>query len=115
VNTKSISALVWIAPAAVLVVATAPLPYGYYTFTRIVVCLTGLVIAGIDLKNRRQIGTCSAALTLIAILFNPVVPIHLTRTIWFYLDLVAAAVFIAHLAVLRTPLTSSGRWEATSK
>jgi hypothetical protein len=35
----------WIGSAVVLVVAVFPLPYGYYTFTRIVVCLASGTLA----------------------------------------------------------------------
>ena len=31
---KSMPLLVWLAPAILLVIAVARLPYGYYTFTR---------------------------------------------------------------------------------
>ena len=37
-NLKSIPWWVWIIPTAFLLVAMARLPYGYYTFTRILVC-----------------------------------------------------------------------------
>ncbi len=37
-NMKSIPRTVWIIPAVLLVIAVWRLPYGYYTFVRIVVC-----------------------------------------------------------------------------
>ena len=37
-NMKEIPRIVWIVPTILLVIATARLPYGYYTFTRIVTC-----------------------------------------------------------------------------
>jgi Family of unknown function (DUF6804) len=43
----------------------------------------------------------SAAFALIAVLFNPIVPIYLKRGTWFYLDILTAAVFIAHLGIAR--------------
>jgi hypothetical protein len=41
-NMKSISRLVWIVPAILLVAAIAQLPHGYYTFIRIVTCVARL-------------------------------------------------------------------------
>jgi hypothetical protein len=35
----SLPIALWIVPVIVLVLAVFPLPYGYYTFTRIVTCL----------------------------------------------------------------------------
>jgi hypothetical protein len=33
---------------------------------------------------------------LVALLFNPVVPVHLTREIWFFIDLAVAAIFAVY-------------------
>ena len=35
INDKTLPKVLWIAPAVILIVAVFPLPYGYYTFTRI--------------------------------------------------------------------------------
>ncbi len=47
----------------------------------------------------------SPSVPLIAVLFNPFIPIHLNRVVWFYLDLGAAAAFLAHLVLVRQKLT----------
>ncbi|NWG25894.1 MAG: hypothetical protein HXY30_16015 [Pseudorhodoplanes sp.] len=84
-------------PIAVLVIATARLPYGYYTFARIVVCAAAALLAYCEFNAGGSRRLFAAVFVLIAVLFNPIVPVHLTRSIWFYLDLIAAAVFAAHL------------------
>jgi hypothetical protein len=84
-------------PVVLLVVATSRLPYGYYTFTRIVTCGIAGIIAFAGFRDRAVIQAWSVLLALVAVLFNPFVPIHLDRHTWFYLDLGAAAVFVAHL------------------
>jgi hypothetical protein len=90
---KSVPWWVWLLPIAVLLIATARLPYGYNTFTRIVVCVMGSLFAFL-LWNAGRIGQVLAvAVALIAVLFNPIIPVHLNRTTWFYLDIIAAAVF----------------------
>src|ERR1700694_4439030 len=38
-------------------------------------------------------------------LFNPFIPIHLNRAVWFYLDLGAATAFLAHFLLVRQKLT----------
>jgi hypothetical protein len=101
---KTIPRLVWIVPAILLVVATARLPYGYYAFTRMVTCGIAAWIAFVGFQERRAIQAWSIALALTAALFNPIIPIHLNRSTWFYLDLGAAGVFVAHLIFVRQKL-----------
>ena len=75
--------------AVMAFVAIADLPYGYYTLMRIVVCATALFVTFIAAKN----GALWAvwAYSIIALLFNPIVPIHLTKGLWQPLDVIAAA------------------------
>jgi|HubBroStandDraft_6_1064221.scaffolds.fasta_scaffold345458_2 hypothetical protein len=108
-NIKSIPRLVWLVPVVLLVVATSRLPYGYYTFMRIVTCGVAGVIAYAGFRDRAVDQAWSVLLALIAVLFNPIVPIHLDRQTWFYLDLAAAAVFVAHLIFVRWSLTAPPR------
>jgi hypothetical protein len=98
---KSISRLVWIVPAILLVAAVAQLPYGYYTFIRIVTCGSAALLAVVGFRERSSTQVWSILLSLIAVLFNPIVPIHLNRSAWFFLDLGTAGVFAAHLIFVR--------------
>ena len=102
---KSLPRAVWIVPAILLAIAVARLPYGYYTFTRIVTCGVAVLIAIVEFKEHPTNRAWSVLLVLMAILFNPFVPIHLDRATWLYLDLGAAAVFLAHLFFVRQKLT----------
>ncbi|MFF2388969.1 DUF6804 family protein [Agromyces sp. NPDC058104] len=74
--------------AGLLVAATFELDYGYYEFLRwgvfITASIAGFLCAERD-KTNWVIG-----LVAIAILWNPFVPINLTREVWMPLDLVAA-------------------------
>lgn len=85
---------VWIATAVMLVLAVLPLPYGYYTALRIVVCgAAGFLVY--QLWN--QDGSFWLfGFFAVAILFNPLIPIHLTKAIWQPIDLGTAAYFAAH-------------------
>lgn len=100
-STKSIPWYVWGVPAALLLLATARLPYGYYTFTRIVVCAAGALLAYTGWNEGRMQRAFAIALVLMAVLFNPLIPIHLGREVWLFLDLAAAAIFGAHLVLVR--------------
>lgn len=101
---KAIPRLVWILPVIVLAIATARLPYGYYTFTRIVICGVAAWIAVVGFQEGPAINVWSIALALIAVLFNPIVPVYFDRSTWFYVDLGAAGVFVAHLMFVRQRL-----------
>ena len=84
-----------------LLVATARLPYGYYTLTRMVVCGIAAWFAIAGWNDSQMSRAWSAVFTLMGVLFNPIVPIYLKRGTWFYLDILTAAVFIAHLGIAR--------------
>jgi hypothetical protein len=101
---KSIPQLVWVVPACLLLVAISRLPYGYYTFTRIVTCGVAVLIAVAGMQERAVVQIWSILLLAIAVLFNPFIPIHLNRAVWCYLDLGAAAAFLAHLVLVRQKL-----------
>ncbi len=108
-NIKSIPRLVWLVPVVLLVVATSHLPYDYYTFMRIVTCGSAAVIAFVGFRDRPVVQAWSVLLALVAVLFNPFIPVHLARQTWFYLDLGAAAVFVAHLFFVRWSSTAPPR------
>ena len=91
----------WLAAALVLIVAAFPLPYGYYTFARIVTCLACALLAYSAYRTTPPAVLWTGAFALLAVLFNPVIPIHLTKKIWMLLDLGAAAVILGHLAFVR--------------
>ena len=98
---KLIPATMWVVPASLLLIAVWHMPYGYYTLTRIVTCGVAVLIAVAGLQERLTVQTWSLPLFAIAVLFNPFVPVHLSRATWFYLDLGAAAIFILHLVFVR--------------
>ena len=94
---QRIPRIVWLICAILLVGAVLRLPYGYYNFLRIVICGASVLIAVASLiEETRSDMAWTAAFILIVVLFNPILPIRLHRTIWFYLDLTAAGVFAAH-------------------
>jgi FtsH-binding integral membrane protein len=87
-------------PTALLVGAVARWPHGYYTALRLVVCFAALLVMVVEYERVGKIGLWIIAFGLVALLFNPVIPVYLTRHIWFYIDLGVAALFAAHSAVI---------------
>ncbi len=69
------------------------LPYGYYTLLRMVVCsVAGYAVY--VLKNHEKLSRHFIPLIGLAILFNPLVPIHLDRLFWIPIDLGVAVYFL---------------------
>lgn len=97
-----VSRSLWLVPATMLLIALASLPYGYYTLLRIVVCVCCCVIV---YQAHERTGTIwsgwSIALIFLAILFNPLIRVHLTREIWAPIDVLAAAILVAHMLIER--------------
>jgi len=82
--------------------ALASLPYGYYQMLRWVVGGISIYIAYKAYTWDKKWATWLFAGC--AILFNPIVPIHLSREIWQPIDIVFGFVFIVSIAVLRQPI-----------
>ena len=79
--------------------ALAPWPYGYFVFLRWVVCFAALMVA----FRAHEIERLWALWTfgLVALLFNPLIPIYLTRELWIPIDLLTAVLFAVAIASLR--------------
>ena len=86
--------------AAMAFTAIADLPYGYYMLMRLVVCATAVYVIVIAAKSRQMWAVWLYA--ILGLLFNPLMPVHLTKGIWQPLDFLAAtALVIAAFAVGR--------------
>lgn len=82
-----------LALAAVLsFLAVAPMPYGFYTFVRIVVCGCAGVVC-YQLWHTGYRGAWLWVWGMVAILFNPVAVIHMTKEIWMIVDALAGGLF----------------------
>ena len=105
-------ASLWLAPAAMLVGALFSWPYGYYTLLRLAVCGVSSWIAYEQWRHDGAISGWVVAFGAAALLYNPAVPIHLTREIWSVLNVVTAALFLGHLwALTRLVANESERHE----
>ncbi|MBN1855617.1 MAG: hypothetical protein JW846_01530 [Dehalococcoidia bacterium] len=78
--------------------AVLELPYGYFTFLRIVVCGVSIYVAYCGYKWDKP--WAMWLFGLVAVLFNPVIPVHLTQEIWQPIDLATAGLFVVANCVL---------------
>ena len=94
-----------IIPAAVAALmlfgALGDWPYVYYQLLRFVVCGVSGYTAFVVFKWQKLWATWLFA--LIAILFNPLIPIHLPREVWQLIDVACVFLFIAVVAILKEP------------
>lgn len=94
-------AVVWLAPAVLLVLALGSWPYSFFQLLRIVVCAASGFLAWHQWRLVKRLSGWTVALMGICLLFNPVFPIHLTREIWAVFDLATAVVLVIHLITVR--------------
>lgn len=75
--------------AVLLAVAILPLPYGYYVLMRIAVFGIAVFIL-IEVWQARPVLQEVLILGGVALLFNPIIFVTFSRSIWFPIDLLAA-------------------------
>lgn len=75
-----------------LLLALMDLPIGFYTFLRIVVTIGAVALVVTEYEN--GINFWIVAFGLIAILFNPLIPVYLgDKSAWMPIDFIAAILF----------------------
>jgi len=77
--------------AVALAIGAAPLPYGFYTLLRIVT--TGAFVWAAYVSHYRKNMSLLFAYGVLAALFNPIIPVYLTKELWAIID-VSAAIFL---------------------
>jgi Family of unknown function (DUF6804) len=83
-NRENLRLALWVAIAA-LVAAVVPIwPYGLYTLLRLLV--TGVALFALYVLGTRD-PKRTVGLVVVALLFNPLVPVHLSRLAWLPVDL----------------------------
>ena len=84
----------WIAPLTVLGIGLLPMPYGYYFLSRLVVCVCAVYYA-IQFIGKND-NTLAWIFGFFAILYNPIIPIHLgAKGLWIVVNIITAYVFVA--------------------
>jgi hypothetical protein len=78
---------------AMLFIGVAPLPYGYYILLRLVACGTFGYAAYIAYTKNNQ--SLPWFYGVMAVLFNPIIKIHLPKEYWVVIDVVAGILLLA--------------------
>ena len=86
--------LVYIIGISISLIAVLPFPIEFYTFVRISIFILAIIVLFDLLKSNNQFWGLFAC---IAILYNPIIPIHLgAKGLWIIVNLITAGVFIAN-------------------
>lgn len=85
-------AVIYIA-AVLLFAGVAPLPYGFYTLLRIVGTIVFAWAAFTAFERKSP--SLPWAFGLVALVFNPLIPIHLPKEVWAFLDVGAGVLLLA--------------------
>jgi hypothetical protein len=80
---------------ALIIIGFYRQPIGYYTFLRFAVMIVSIVNAYNSYKNKNEIWAWIFG--TIAVLFNPIVPIHFDRNIWAVIDIITILILLASL------------------
>lgn len=88
-------------PAGMLLFAILPLPYGYYTLLRLVVCGCSIVYAIVGWHFLKPIAILSG---ILALLFNPLIPIYLDKEAWIIINVIAAVYQLIAWALLNSKI-----------
>ncbi len=78
--------------------AIAEWPYGYYTILRWITCIASILV--VLQAFEKNIDWAKAVFIVIVILFNPLAPIYLSRSIWTSLDIITGILFIFAIRIL---------------
>ena len=98
-SNKIVPNWVLLVTAAFAFVAIADLPYGYYRLLRWVVCAVAIASA-IQLHGVKRQGW-AWVLGTVALLFNPLIPMHFEKATWRVFDGAAAVAFLGVFHIAR--------------
>lgn len=71
------------------------LPYGYYVLLRWIMCGLSAYIAYLNIEKQNRF--FSWAFGILAVIFNPIIPLYLGKDIWVIIDLIAILLFFLYL------------------
>ncbi len=91
---------VWLVPIGILSLAVFPWPYGYYQLLRVIVCVISIALFIFECK-RSGVGIWSSLFLINALIYNPIIPIHLDKAFWFFINVISVIIFMVHFIIFR--------------
>lgn len=84
-----------------LVLAFVPMPYGYYQLLRFVVSITSGIIGYKIYNETKSISYKVILWTLVLLLYNPLIRVHLEREIWQIINIITILIITGYLWIIR--------------
>lgn len=75
-------------------------PYGYYILLRWIVTASAIFLIWVAYDSKKTFWLF--LMGIVAILFNPIIPVHLDKGTWVIIDLVVAIVFLVSIFKIRS-------------
>lgn len=95
--------IVWALPMVLLALTWLDLPYGYYTFLRLIITASSAFIIWLLWNyQREQREIWSVYFVILALLYNPFIPVQLPRDIWLVINMLTLAFYVANIKCLWT-------------
>ena len=98
-DNRKLLTIINILAALLLLIGVLAMPYGYYTFLRLLVTVVAVINIYYSYQNKSY-----AALIIgiiIALLFNPVIPVYLQKDVWMVLDIFTSLALILNVVLLK--------------
>jgi hypothetical protein len=102
-----------IVAATVLFLALGSWPYGYYQLLRLVVCGASIYVSFTAYNWQKTWAVWLFG--LVAILFNPLIPIHFSREVWKLIDVLCGFMFVAATITFRGYMTPTDKNRGETK
>ena len=111
IKNKNTLALFLFIPAGLLITSNLiTFPVGFDTFVKMIICFSSGTIIFYGFKSAKGINETIIIFSLILILFNPVIPIHLERELWLLFNLLTSGIYIyGYFNVLKNCKISSSK------
>ena len=96
-------------PMFALLFAILPLPYGYYTLLRILITVFSLFIMYLELneEDHEDKNKWLLLFGFLVLIYNPIVPIHLSKLVWIIINLGSFAIFVSYKQHLETTVAAA--------
>jgi hypothetical protein len=100
----SFSVIARIVGSIILLWALSRHSYGYFTLLRWIVCATAAYSAFLSITVNKL--SWAWIFGIIALLFNPLIPVRIDRAAWIYLDVAVVVVFLISTFFLRENIST---------
>jgi hypothetical protein len=77
-------------------IALLPMPYGYYTILRIIVCFISVAIAMQEGEKKDGDNIVHIVFILLSIVYNPIIIVHFKKSIWIFLNILTICCLLGY-------------------